>query len=147
MGCTYMYRRKDCCEGSWPSRLGESQILSWVLRDYNQCVIALQITDPSSRQRGRPTWRRKKLIVTQRNLKSGHLPQRGPETKTNWPTGRRSQYNSNSMWGIYKICRRYGLWGHHIHARFHKDYLRISKVLGGGGSKTERQHGARISLL
>jgi hypothetical protein len=51
-------------------------------------VIALQITDPSSRQRGRPTWR-KNEIVTQRNLKSG------PDTKTNWQTDRRSQYNLN----------------------------------------------------
>jgi hypothetical protein len=40
----------------------------------------------------RPTWRRKKVIATQRNLKSGHLPQRGPDSKTNWPAER----NSNS---------------------------------------------------
>jgi hypothetical protein len=57
------------------------------------CVIALQITDPSSRQRGRPTWRRKKVIATQRSVKSGHLLQMGPDTKTNWSTDRRSQYN------------------------------------------------------
>jgi hypothetical protein len=31
------------------------------------CVIAQQITDPSSRHRGRPTWRRKKVIVTQKS--------------------------------------------------------------------------------
>jgi hypothetical protein len=61
------------------------------MRDSNQCVIALQITNPSSRQRGRLTRRRKKAIVKERNLKSDYLPQRGPNTKTNWPTDRRSQ--------------------------------------------------------
>jgi hypothetical protein len=40
-------------------------------------LIALQITDLSSRQRGRPTWRRKKVIVKQRKLKSGHGRQSG----------------------------------------------------------------------
>jgi hypothetical protein len=38
---------------------------------------------------------KKKVIVTQRNLKSGHLPQRGPDTKTNRPTDHWSQYNLN----------------------------------------------------
>jgi hypothetical protein len=36
-------------------------------------IIALQITDLFSRQRGCPTWKRKKVIVAQRNVKSGHL--------------------------------------------------------------------------
>jgi hypothetical protein len=36
--------------------------------------------------------------VTQRSLKSGHLPQRGPDTKMNWPTDSQSQYNSNSTY-------------------------------------------------
>jgi hypothetical protein len=40
-------------------------------------VIALQITGPSSGQRGRPTWKIKNLIVTQINVTSGHLLQRG----------------------------------------------------------------------
>jgi hypothetical protein len=48
----------------------------WVLSDSNQCVIALQITDSSSRQRGRPAWRRKKVIVKQRQLKSGRTQRR-----------------------------------------------------------------------
>jgi hypothetical protein len=39
---------------------------------------------------------KKKVLVRQRKLKSGHWPQRGPDTKTNWPTDRRSQYNLNS---------------------------------------------------
>jgi hypothetical protein len=59
------------------------------------CTIALQITDPSSRQRERRTRKRKKVIVTQRSVKSGHLPQKGHETKTNWPTDCRSQYHLN----------------------------------------------------
>jgi hypothetical protein len=50
------------------------------------CVIALQITDLSSRQRGLPTWKIKKVIVTQINVTSGHLFQEGQDTKTNWPT-------------------------------------------------------------
>jgi hypothetical protein len=54
------------------------------------CVIALQITDPSSRQRGRPTWKIKKVIVAQINVTSGHLLQEGQDTKMNWPTDRRS---------------------------------------------------------
>jgi hypothetical protein len=49
-------------------------------------VIALQITDPSSRQRGRPTWKIKKVIVAQINVTSGHLLQKGQDTKMNWPT-------------------------------------------------------------
>jgi hypothetical protein len=54
------------------------------------CVIALQITDLSSRQRGLPTWEVKKVIVTQINVTSGHLLQEGQDTKTNWPTDCRS---------------------------------------------------------
>jgi hypothetical protein len=38
---------------------------------------------------GHPTWKRKKVIVKQRKLKSDHVPHRGPGTKTNWPTDRR----------------------------------------------------------
>jgi hypothetical protein len=63
-------------------------------------VIALQIADPSSRQRGLSTWRRNKVIATQRKVKSGHLLERGPDTKTNWPTDRQSQYNLNLI--MYK---------------------------------------------
>jgi hypothetical protein len=59
------------------------------------CVIALQFTNPSSCQSGRPTWKINKVIVTQRNVRSGHLLQKRKDTKTNWPTDRRSQYNLN----------------------------------------------------
>jgi hypothetical protein len=52
---------------------------------------ALQITDPSSRQRGRPTWKIKKVIITQINVTYGHLLQEGQDTKMIWPTDRRSQ--------------------------------------------------------
>jgi hypothetical protein len=44
---------------------------------------------------GLPAWRRNKLIVKQKKLKSGHGPYKGPDTKTNRPTYRRSQYNLN----------------------------------------------------
>jgi hypothetical protein len=40
----------------------------------------------------------KKEIVKQREIKSGHVPQKGPDTMTNWPTDFRSQYNLNLMW-------------------------------------------------
>jgi hypothetical protein len=59
------------------------------------CIIALQITDPSSRQRWCPTWKNKKVIVTQINVTSGHRLQKGHDTKMNWPTERWSQYNLN----------------------------------------------------
>jgi hypothetical protein len=38
---------------------------------------------------------KKKVIVIQRNLKSGHLPQMELDTKTNWRTDSRLQYNLN----------------------------------------------------
>jgi hypothetical protein len=72
---------------NWPTDRRSQYNLTWT------CVISLQITDPSSRQRGRPTWRRKKVIVTKRDVKSGHPFQKGPDTKTNWTADRRSQYN------------------------------------------------------
>jgi hypothetical protein len=43
----------------------------------------------------RAPYMKRKVIVTQRNLTSGHPLQKGPGTKTNWPTDRRSQYNLN----------------------------------------------------
>jgi hypothetical protein len=36
---------------------------------------------------------KKKVIIKQRKLKSGHGPHRGSDTKTNWPNDRRSQGN------------------------------------------------------
>jgi hypothetical protein len=38
---------------------------------------------------------KKKVIVTQRNVTSGHPFQKQHDTKTNWPTDRRPQYNLN----------------------------------------------------
>jgi hypothetical protein len=76
----------------WPKHTGRMTVgrnVSWIWT----CVTVLQITNPSSPQRGRPTWSRKNGFVTQRNVKSGHLLQRGPSTQTDWPTDRRSQYN------------------------------------------------------
>jgi hypothetical protein len=45
---------------------------------------------------------------TLKKLKSGHLLQRGPDTKTNWPTERRSQYNLNifAQSGLVENCCR-----------------------------------------
>jgi hypothetical protein len=80
-------------------RLTVGRNITWIW----SWMIALQITDLASRQIGRPTWKRKKVIATQRNVKSGHLLQRGTDTKMNWPTDRRSQYNMNlsrcQLWG------------------------------------------------
>jgi hypothetical protein len=73
------YRGPDT-KMNWPTDHWAQYNLTWT------GVIELQITDPSSRQRGRPTWRRKNVIVTQRNVKCGHLLQREPDTKTNCPT-------------------------------------------------------------
>jgi hypothetical protein len=39
--------------------------------------------------------RKKKVIVKQRKLKSGHGPHWGPSTKMNWPRDHWSQYNLN----------------------------------------------------
>jgi hypothetical protein len=77
IGCTAPRRT------GWQT-VGRSVSWNWT------CVIALQVTDPSSRQRGRPTWKIKKEIVTQINVISGHLFQKGQDTKTNWPTDRPS---------------------------------------------------------
>jgi hypothetical protein len=60
------------------------------------CVIALQIADTSCRQRGRPTWKNKKVIVTQRNVTSGHPLQKGHSPR---PTSRLTvgRLNLNSL--------------------------------------------------
>jgi hypothetical protein len=81
--------------GSAPRRTGRHTVgrnVTW----NRTCVIALQITDPSSPQRGRPTLKIKKIIVTQINVTSGHLLKKRQGTKTNWPTDRRSQCNLKS---------------------------------------------------
>jgi hypothetical protein len=56
------------------------------------CENVYSCTDPSSHQRGRHTWKIKKVIVTQINVTSGHLLQKGQDTKTNWPIDRRSKW-------------------------------------------------------
>jgi hypothetical protein len=71
--------------GPAPKRTGRQTVGRNVTWNWT-CVIALQITDPSSRQRGRPTWKIKKVIVGHINLTSGHLLQKGQDTKTNWST-------------------------------------------------------------
>jgi hypothetical protein len=47
--------------GSAPRRTGRQTVDRNIFVTWNwTCVIALQITDPSYRQRGRPTWKKKK---------------------------------------------------------------------------------------
>jgi hypothetical protein len=59
-------------------------VVMWLrLRYNNTCDIALQITDPSSCQRGPLTIKIKKVIVTQIDVTSGHSFQKGQDTKTN----------------------------------------------------------------
>jgi hypothetical protein len=50
---------------------------------------------------------KKEEVVKQRILKFGRLPQKGPDTKSNWSADRRSQYNLNlelkvqvNSWGV-----------------------------------------------
>jgi hypothetical protein len=78
--------------GPAPRRTGRQTVGRNITWNWT-CVITPQITDPSSRQRGRPTWKIKKVIVTQINVSSGYLLQKQQDTKTNWPTDRRSQCN------------------------------------------------------
>jgi hypothetical protein len=51
------------------------------------------MTDPPARQRGRPT---PNTETVKQKLTSGHEPQMGLDTKTDWPTDRRSQRDSDS---------------------------------------------------
>jgi hypothetical protein len=63
--------------------------LNWNLR---HCTANYRPVLSSERA---PYMKRKKVIVTQRNVTSSHPLQKGHGTKTNWPTDRRSQYNLN----------------------------------------------------
>jgi CelD/BcsL family acetyltransferase involved in cellulose biosynthesis len=67
----------------------------WFLRDSNQRLIALQIKEPILSSERAPYMKKRKVIVKQKKLKSGHGTQRGPNTKTNLLTDLRSQYNLN----------------------------------------------------
>jgi hypothetical protein len=61
---------------------------------------ALQITDPSSRQRGRPK-KKSKAIVRQKKMKKKNLVMGSKgvsDTKTDRPTDRRSQHQLNSTY-------------------------------------------------
>jgi hypothetical protein len=61
----------DINMGTWPSRLGESQMrqssMVKVLSDSDHWMIALRISDPPSRQRGRPT-------ETRPQISDSHIP-------------------------------------------------------------------------
>jgi hypothetical protein len=51
-----------------------------------------QMTDPTSRQRGRPNWTGQKISYKENEKKkSGHGPQMGLNTKTYWLTDHQSQ--------------------------------------------------------
>jgi hypothetical protein len=50
------------------------------------------------------------------------------------------------MGGIYELCRRDGLMCYDIHAKFHKDWFRYSKVDMGGYIDTQTA-GDSISVL
>jgi hypothetical protein len=86
---TVKQRNWNLVMGPAPRRTGQQTISRNVTWNWTY-VIALQIADPSSRQRGCPTWKIKKVIVTQINVTPGHLFQKGQDTKTNRPTDRRS---------------------------------------------------------
>jgi hypothetical protein len=85
MGEGALYREDEPA----PRRTGRQTVGRTVTWNWT-CLIALKITDPSSRQRGRPTWKIKKVSVTQINVTSCHLLQKGQDTKKNWPTDRQS---------------------------------------------------------
>jgi hypothetical protein len=70
--------------GPAPRRTGRQSVGRNITWNWT-CAVALQITDPSFRQRGRPTWKN-----SHSNLTSGHPLRKGQNTKTSWPTVRRS---------------------------------------------------------
>jgi hypothetical protein len=50
--------------------------------------------------------------------------------------------------GVYKVRLWNGLWCHHIHAEFNKDWFSHEKVdKRGGGTQTHREYGDLIDLL
>jgi hypothetical protein len=59
----------------------------------------------------RVPYMKKKEIVTQRNVTSGHPLQKGHDTKTNWPTDRRSQYNLNLITNAWRYNWATLSWG------------------------------------
>jgi hypothetical protein len=65
------------------------------------CVIALQITDPSSRQRGSPIWKKQESNCHSMKCKIWSPAPKVHDTKMNWPTDRRSQYNLNLYRKLY----------------------------------------------
>jgi hypothetical protein len=83
----------------WPS------FVTWLLKCSDHWVITLQIADPSSRQRGRPTETRLQIsdsnITIGRNIWS-HVPQRCSITKyTEWLTvSRKVTSTSTKYWRL-----------------------------------------------
>jgi hypothetical protein len=84
MGGHGLHRGPDT-KTSWPTNRRSQYNLNLNLRD---CTANSRPVLSSEKA---PYMKTKKVVVTQRNVKSGHLPQRGRDTKTNWPTDRLSQ--------------------------------------------------------
>jgi hypothetical protein len=47
--------------------------------------------------------KKKESNCRSKKLKSGHLSQKGPDTKMNWPTDRRAQYNFYFYYGVENL--------------------------------------------
>jgi hypothetical protein len=97
------YFHRNSCESSVrePSSLRwDSNVWLWLLCYSDHWQIALQISDPSSRQKWRPKTKRKAIVWQKRaeKEKCGIGPKRGGGTdiKTDRPTDRRSQYQLSS---------------------------------------------------
>jgi hypothetical protein len=79
----------------YPPGTGLGRFINYAEYLYSQYNLKLNLHHCTANQRGRPTWENKKVIVTQRNVTAGHPLQKGRDTKTNWLTDCRSQYNLN----------------------------------------------------
>jgi hypothetical protein len=94
-----------CSLNSTPRRTGRltadrnvTWTWTWKLRD---CTADYR---PVLSSEWTPYMKRKKVIVTQRNGRSSHLLQMGSDTKMNWPTDRRPQYNLNLNLNLNIFC-------------------------------------------
>jgi hypothetical protein len=75
-------------------KVGPGTKTNWLTDRRSHCNLDFNLRDCTANYRPvLSSERREKVIVTQRIVKSGHLLQRGPDTKANWLSDRRSQYN------------------------------------------------------
>jgi hypothetical protein len=82
----------------------DSNVWLWVLHDSDHWQIALQITDPSSRQREHSKTRSKKIVRQKKNLVMD--PRGVPGTKMDRPTDRQSQHQLNFYFCISRLDSR-----------------------------------------